>query len=453
MNLQFPIFQFTHFALYIRYSTTLREFCKCLQKESHSFDFLEPNHYLTVYLVSSKEGNYMKHEEYEMFMQGSELLTSKQLEVIVATHEYGSQKKAAKQLGMKTNALNDRIRKARLRLAQAGFTSPEAVVRKYVPDGFKLKGTSTLTRLDNGDLQWVKTEEDREKQEKIMKEAIDALCAEIQPYSEIEQKRKSTHDALLNQYVITDYHLGMLAWHEEGGADWDIDIARSVLMSSLIDMINRSPSAEKGVLVLLGDFLHFDGLLPVTPASRHVLDSDSRFTKIVRVAIQCIRDCVNKLLETHKSIELLICTGNHDEASTVWMREAFNILYGDNPRINVPTTATPYYALKHGKVGLFFHHGHKAKFDSLPLKFMVKCHEIFAQTTLWFGHSGHLHSKRKSNEEEFSGFIMEQHPTLAAQDAYASDHVFTSQRKAHCITYHNVYGEINRLTTSPQMFI
>ena len=395
----------------------------------------------------------MTEEQYQMYMLASELFTEKQLEAIVATYEQGNQKKGAKHLGLNPSTINDRIRKARLRLAKAGFTSPDAVVRKYVPDGYKVKGTSTLTRLKNGDLQWVKTEEDRERQEKIMNEAIDALCAEIKPYSEIEQKRKSTKDTLLNQYVITDYHLGMLAWQEEGGADWNIDIARSILMSSIIDMINRSPNAERGVLVLLGDFLHFDGLLPVTPASRHVLDSDSRFTQIVRVAIQCIRDCVNKLLETHKSIDLLICTGNHDEASTVWMREAFNILYGDNPRINVPTTATPYYALRHGKVGLFFHHGHKAKFDSLPLKFMVKCHDVFSQTVYWFGHSGHLHSKRKSNEEEFSGFIMEQHPTLAAQDSYASDHVFTSQRKAHCITYHTEYGEINRLTTSPQMFI
>jgi hypothetical protein len=38
------------------------------------------------------------------------------------------------------------------------------------------------------------------------------------------------NEHLLNCYVITDYHLGMLSWKAETGADWDIEIAEQMII-------------------------------------------------------------------------------------------------------------------------------------------------------------------------------------------------------------------------------
>jgi hypothetical protein len=35
------------------------------------------------------------------------------------------------------------------------------------------------------------------------------------------RRPRAVNDDLCNLYTFTDYHLGMLAWGEEGGDDWD----------------------------------------------------------------------------------------------------------------------------------------------------------------------------------------------------------------------------------------
>lgn len=44
-----------------------------------------------------------------------------------------------------------------------------------IPDGYKIKGTSTLYKDGRPALQWVKTNEDAERQAELMREVIDEL--------------------------------------------------------------------------------------------------------------------------------------------------------------------------------------------------------------------------------------------------------------------------------------
>ena len=46
---------------------------------------------------------------------------------------------------------------------------------------------------------------------------------------------------------------------------------------------------------------------------------------------------------------------------------------------------------------------------------------------------------------------LEQHRTLAPKDSYASRGGWISGRDAKVITYHSKYGEVGRLTISPEM--
>jgi hypothetical protein len=98
---------------------------------------------------------------------------------------------------------------------------------------------------------------------------------------------------------------------------------------------------------------------------------------------------------------------------------------------------------------LAFHHGHKLKMDSLPGLFAAQFREMWGNTKMAYGHSGHYHHEVV---KEFSGIKWMQHPTLAARDAYAARGGYHSERAAYAITYHSRFGQVSTLTVKPEMF-
>ncbi len=333
------------------------------------------------------------------------------------------------------------------RLARQGW-SPEHDMTKTVPDGFHLKGTSTLYDEDGKPkLQWVKTSIDHERQEQLMLEAVKAMAAEIQPSAALPLPAH-TNAKLLNCYVITDYHMGAKAWGEETGADWDTQIAEQLLVDWFGAAIAQSPDAAIGVFAQLGDFLHWDGIQAVTPTSGHVLDADTRFQKLIRVAIGAIRRITAMLLLKHERVILLMAEGNHDLASSMWLREMFAALYAAEPRIEVITRPDPYYCIEHGQTSLFFHHGHKKKLDQLETVFVAKFREIYGRTKYSYAHTGHLHHNVMLERNTMQ---LEQHRTLAAPDSHASRGGWISGRDAKVITYHADRGDVGRIIVSVDM--
>ena len=137
----------------------------------------------------------------------------------------------------------------------------------------------------------------------------------------------------------------------------------------------------------------------------------------------------------------------HDPASSAWLRELFAAFYEDEPRLTVDTSPNPYYCFRHGDVSLFFHHGHKRKPTEIADKFAGQFREVFGNTKFSYAHMGHAHHQRL----ETSICLVEQHRTLAAPDAYAARGAWFSDRDARVITYHKSYGEVGRISVTPEM--
>lgn len=317
------------------------------------------------------------------------------------------------------------------------------------PDGFRVTGKSTLIDRRTGEtvLEWVKISRDAERQRELMEAAIAALASEI-PRAEPAQAPEWTNAALANCYVITDYHLGMYAWPEETGAAWDSQIAEDLLVAWFAAAIRFAPDAEVGIFAQLGDLLHYDSLEAVTPTSRHLLDADTRFQLMVRVAIRVIRRVIRMLLEKHQRVHVIMAEGNHDLASSAWLRELLAALYDDEPRVTVDRSADPYYCFEWGKTSLFFHHGHKRKPGNIADVFAAKFRDVFGRTRHSYAHVGHLHH---AEVKETNLMVVEQHRTLAAPDAHASRGGWISGRDASVITYHRDYGYVGRVVISPEM--
>ncbi len=331
-------------------------------------------------------------------------------------------------------------------LARAGF-SPEHDWRHQVPDGYMIKGVSTRYDKDgNLSEQWVKSSVDPARQQEIIRAAVEAMKDEIVPLAPV-LPFVGGPDELANLYVLTDFHLGMLSWGEESGDDYDLKIAEDLARAWFAKALATAPAARTGILCQLGDFLHWDGLDAVTPSSHHVLDADTRFQKLTRVAIRVIRSIIASMLEKHELVHVICAEGNHDMASSIWLREMLTVLYENEPRITIDRNPDPYYCYVHGKTTLFFHHGHKVRPGQVDAVFAAKFKSAFGNSENCYAHLGHLHH---AYLKESALMVVEQHRTLAAKDAYASRGGWLSGRSAPVITYHKAFGEVARLTISPE---
>jgi hypothetical protein len=377
-----------------------------------------------------------------------EWATQRQAEYIDAVIQHGSYRKAAAALGVGYTPVAEAIGAAKKKAARAGY-SPDHDMTRTVPDGFMVKGISTLYDKDGKQAaQWVKSTVDRERMEEIMRAAVAAMCEDIKP-QEPTPAPAVTADKLANVYTLTDSHVGALAWHRENlQADWDLKIAERTLIGCFEHMVNAAPAAKVGIVAQLGDFLHSDGLAAVTPTSGHLLDQDGRFPKVVQAAIRILRRVVELALAKHETVVVLMAEGNHDLASSVWLRAMFQALYEHEPRVQVIDSELPYYVYQHGQTMLAWHHGHLKKNDDLPILFASQFPKIWGNTVKRYAHCGHRHHVE---EKEHSGITVIQHSTLAARDAYASRGGWMSERQCTAITYHADFGQVARNTVTPEM--
>jgi hypothetical protein len=152
----------------------------------------------------------------------------------------------------------------------------------------------------------------------------------------------------------------------------------------------------------------------------------------------------------HEVVHVILAEGNHDIASSVWLRHMFKALYENEPRITVNDNELPYYVYQHGRVMLAFHHGHLSKNAALPLLFAAQFPAMWGETTKRYVHTGHRHHK---DEKEHPGVTVVQHPTLAARDAYAARGGWISEREATAMTYHSQFGLVARNTVTPEMLV
>ena len=183
----------------------------------------------------------------------------------------------------------------------------------------------------------------------------------------------------------------------------------------------------------------------VTPQNRHLLDADTRFTKLVRVAIKVIRQVISMLLEKYKNVIVIMAEGNHDMASSIWLRETLSVFYENEPRITIDTNPTPYYCVTWGECCLFYHHGHKRNVANVDTVLVSKYKSQYGNSKFVYAHTGHLHNTKVI---ETNLMLIEQHRTLAAKDSYASRGGWNSGRDSKVITYHKEFGEVDRRTIS-----
>lgn len=360
----------------------------------------------------------------------------------------GNVRVAEKALGLANDVLGHPIRRLRKLAASKGFSPPHGLTNP-VPDPFTVTKVSTLRNRD-GEItaQWVQAKPEAEEQRAAMFAAI-AEAMKGLPVLPPSSPPHATLSDLLNVHVFTDYHVGMRAWSEEGGAHWDIETAERLILRAFRFMLDNSPNAAVGFIAQLGDFAHFDGLRPVTPTSGHIMDASGHYAEIVRAIIRIMLAMIAMALAKYGKVVVLMAEGNHDIASSVWMRELLKAMFANEPRIEIVDSATPFYAYEWGQTMIAVHHGHAKRLPDMPKMFANLFSAMWGRTTKRYGKAGHYHHEIKVGED--SGMVVTQYPTLAPNDSHSARHGYGSNRQTSVETYSARFGKVSELVVTPEM--
>lgn len=318
-----------------------------------------------------------------------------------------------------------------------------------VPDGYAVKGTSTLYDADgNVRAQWVKTREDADRQRLMFEAMVEAVTADLPRYKPVKCTAHWRAD-LMTVYPMGDPHFGMLSWGRETGEDWDLEIAERIHCSAVSALVEASPASEQAVVVNLGDGFHYDSLAAVTPRSGHHLDADGRYAKMIEIGTRAMRRCIDSALTKHGRVHVICVPGNHDETGALWLSRLLATCYEREPRVTVDTNPSLYAFHRFGRVLLGVHHGHACKPQNLPGVMAVDRAEDWGQTLHRHWLTGHIHHESK---KEYAGCTVESFGTLAAKDAWAHSSGYRSERSMQSIVYHAEHGEVGRGKVNARMF-
>jgi hypothetical protein len=314
----------------------------------------------------------------------------------------------------------------------------------YVSSGEILKGSSTLFDEDgNVKLQWVKTDVPKTNQVELLRDLVDDLVEDLPKFKRKKFEADYASEDLMAIYPLGDPHVGMKAYKEEVGEDWDLEKAQAVFCGVFDRLVKTAPSCKKAVIVNLGDYFHRDNVAGVTERHRHVLDTDGNYMMMVDTGLKIMIQMINTALEVHETVEVITAIGNHDDTGAMFLQSALKHMYVNEPRVIITGGSSVFQYFQHGSSFFGVHHGHTCKAPKLPLVMASDKPKEWGESTYRYWLTGHIHHDTRT---EYSGCTVESFRTLAAKDSYAYSGGYRAGQDSKALVIHKDFGEIERHT-------
>jgi hypothetical protein len=238
----------------------------------------------------------------------------------------------------------------------------------FVSTGEVLKGSSTLYDDEgNVKLQWVKTDVEKQVMMDTIKELVNKYVEELPKFKKKKFLHENSSDDLLAVYPLGDPHVGMKAYKDEAGDDWDLATSQAVFCGIFDRLVKTAPHCKKAVIVNLGDYFHRDNTAGITERGKNILDTDGNYLMMVDTGIKIMLQMIKSALEHHESVKVITIIGNHDDTGAMFLQAALKHMFEDEPRVEIDCTSSVFQYFQHGKCFFGVHHGHTCKADKLPL--------------------------------------------------------------------------------------
>lgn len=336
----------------------------------------------------------------------------------------------------------DRVTRRIKRLRQTGLLPLDS--GNYVSTGEVLKGSSTLyDKNGNVTAQWVKSDVEKEAALQTIQTCIEEYVQTLPTFKAKIFEASHTSDDLMAVYPLADAHLGMRAYKENAGDDWDLKKAQEVYCGIFDRLIRTTPHCTQAVIVNLGDYFHRDNMAGVTERHRHKLDTDGTYRMMVDTGFKVMLQMINSALEHHKTVRIINAVGNHDDTGAIFLQVALKHMYANEPRVKVDCSESAFGYFRHGNSLFGTHHGQSVKPDKLPLLMATDRAKEWGETKFRYFLTGHIHHDTR---KEYSGCIVESFRTLTAKDTYTTANGYRSGQDSKALVIHKDFGEVERHT-------
>lgn len=371
---------------------------------------------------------------------------ARQLEVLEAIIQTGSNHKAAKFLHCDSTSVDRMLQRIKAKASTQGF-SPEHEWTHPVPDTHVAKGVSTyFPKTESTPAAWVKADLRQQQYNELIKGAINEFLEDVSPLSVAPAPLDFQSD-IIPWIQIGDAHIGMLAHAAEtNGDNFDLKIAERELCTAISILVDEMPVCERIVINDLGDATHYDNLAATTAASGHALDADGRHPKMLRVYSRTMRFIVDKVLEKAKFVDILINQGNHSRINDFWMRELLTVAYGHTNRVTVLDNDSVFIPYRMGKTLVMVHHSDKCPPARLIGVMTSDFRKDFGETDFHYVDIGHVHHHFLSKEHP--SVVIESWNHLAANDKWAHESGYRARKAITVVLRSKTYGDVGRRVLS-----
>ena len=349
----------------------------------------------------------------------------KNQEAFDAIKEHGSTRKASKALGVAKSTLQDRAKKH------------EALEREAEADGFPAGETQMYWRKTKTGSYLIKPTKNPE-------DYINGLQEMLKGYKPPKltkfEKTKTLKDKL-TLYPLADVHHGMLAWGEETGVDWDIKESTKTYIDYYTKLIAKSDPTKHATILNLGDFFHTNDSSNSTFASKHLLDVDSRFAKMMWTGVAMFKSVIDLALQKHEKVKVVNIKGNHDPDSCITLSIAMHYAYQNEPRVEIVRNESEFWFDDFGVTMFGANHGVRKKGETLAMNMAVKEPLTWGNSKFRHFFKGHVHH---TIQDEILGVLIETFQTLTPPDAHGANGGYLSGRSLTSIQYDKFTGEESR---------
>jgi hypothetical protein len=369
----------------------------------------------------------------------------RQVEVIRAVIEHGSNNKASKALGCGRRTVDLMLKRLEARAASKAV-APHKSVNRETMEGFEAKRVSTAYKEDGTvALQWVIQEPEKRSMKQKLDAMLEGMKDDLTGFKDPVKAPKKVNSDYLAMYMMGDHHFGMLADGETkmagDDANWDVKIATSILLDSTNRLASRVGDAEIGVLLNVGDFFHADSSFNTTTKGTPV-DVDTRIAKTFKLAGRLFQTLINKMLETHKKVVVINVRGNHDSDMACHLSSCIELLYAKEKRVDVLQNYSKFIHYQWHNNLFVFHHGDRMKHEQILQAVIRNLDDEWSQSKNRYCHLGHIHHH---TARELGSMHFEHWGSLTATDSWHSSEGYGAERSMTAVVYHKDHGEDSRV--------
>ena len=377
--------------------------------------------------------------------------TERQKEVVLSYIENEFNGRAtARALGLAKSTVQDTIKAVKKYRENALYVSEgkesSGLIDAKEDKQFITNKVSTLYAADGSiKTQWVQSTVDKEQQLKALKECIADMAKEISGKYVSGVKPYIEDEDIMTMYITNDIHFGeLMDANESLDRPWDSKIADKTVAQSFKYLVDSAPKSKYAMLADLGDLLTVNDHTPLTPKSGNIIDTDSRFSKILKTAYMALIRGIELMLTKHEIVYFNNISGNHDITGGHVVREIVSAWFRNEPRVIVNQSPSNIKYHVFGKCLFQFAHGDGMRMNRAGEAMAIDMKKEFGNSEFRYSHFGHTH---KTVVVDHALTICESHRSVVALNPWASHMGFRGNvGTMKSICYHKDFGEISRNT-------